>query len=80
MTELTDAEDTEEIPKDERTYYKRIYKFQNMPILALIKSFEIEWVREFEDEVNKKANNPLSLSFYHALAILNTHKEPIEFF
>lgn len=35
-----------------------------MPILALIKSFEIEWVREFEDEVNKKANNPLTLSFY----------------
>lgn len=34
-----------------------------MPILALIKSFEIEWVREFEDEVNKKSTKSLQLSF-----------------
>lgn len=59
IAELTDAEDTDEIPKDERAYYKRIYKFKNMPILALIKSFEIEWVREFEDEVNKKSTKSL---------------------
>ncbi|CAD8101083.1 unnamed protein product [Paramecium sonneborni] len=80
IAELTDTEDAEEIPKDERTYYKRIYKFKNMPILALIKSFEIEWIREFEDEVNKKSSKSLQLSFQNALAILNTFSDPLEFF
>ncbi|CAD8093643.1 unnamed protein product [Paramecium sonneborni] len=80
IAELTDTEDAEEIPKDERTYYKRIYKFKNMPILALIKSFEIEWIRDFEDEVNKKSTKSLQLSFQTALAIFNTFPDPLEFF
>ncbi|CAD8080281.1 unnamed protein product [Paramecium primaurelia] len=80
VTELTDTEDTESIPKEERTYFKKIYKYQKMPILALIKSFEIEWIREFEDEVNKKSTKPLQLTFQMALAILNTHSDPLDFF
>ncbi|CAD8111172.1 unnamed protein product [Paramecium sonneborni] len=79
IAELTDAEDTESIPKEQRTYYKKIYKYQKMPILALIKSFEIEWIREFEDEVNKKSTKPLQLTFQMALAIFNTHSDPIDF-
>jgi hypothetical protein len=59
IADLTDAEDIECVPKDERTYYKKIYKFKTMPILALIKSFEIEWIRDFDDEVNKKSSKPL---------------------
>ncbi|CAK86726.1 unnamed protein product (macronuclear) [Paramecium tetraurelia] len=80
VTEVTDVEEVESIPKDERTYHKKIYKYQKMPILALIKSFEIEWIREFEGEVNKKSTKPLQLSFSMALAILNTHPDPLDFF
>ncbi|CAD8183434.1 unnamed protein product [Paramecium octaurelia] len=80
VTELTDVEDAESIPKEERTYHKKIYKYQMMPILALIKSFEIEWIREFEDEVNKKSTKPLQLTFQMALAIFNTHPDPLDFF
>ncbi|CAD8169119.1 unnamed protein product [Paramecium pentaurelia] len=80
VAELTDVEDNESIPKEDRTYYKKIYKYQKMPILALIKSFEIEWIREFEDEVNKKSTKPLQLTFQIALAIFNTHTDPLDFF
>ncbi|CAD8177190.1 unnamed protein product [Paramecium octaurelia] len=80
VTELTDAEDTESVPKEERTYFKKIYKYQKMPILALIKSCEIEWIREFEGEVNKKSTKPLQLTFQMALAIFNTHSDPLDFF
>ncbi|CAK90456.1 unnamed protein product (macronuclear) [Paramecium tetraurelia] len=80
VTELTDTEDTESIPKEDRTYFKKIYKYQKMPILALIKSCEIEWIREFEGEVNKKSTKPLQLTFQMALAIFNTHSDPLDFF
>lgn len=65
VAELTDGEDVEEIPKDERHFYKKIYKHENMPVVALVKSFEIEWMKE--NEVNKKTSKSLILSFHLAL-------------
>lgn len=36
-----------------------------MPVVALVKSFEIDWMKE--KEVNKKSSKSLILSFYLAL-------------
>lgn len=46
VADLTDGEDAEEVPKDERNFYKKIYKHENMPVVALVKSFEIDWMKE----------------------------------
>ncbi|CAD8164845.1 unnamed protein product [Paramecium pentaurelia] len=78
--DLTDGEDVEEIKKDERLFYKKIYKYNQMPVLALIKSFEIDWIKEKDDQVNRKLSKSLILNFFTTLQILNTHQDFIEFF
>ncbi|CAD8161169.1 unnamed protein product [Paramecium octaurelia] len=80
VADLTDGEDVEEVKKDERLFYKKIYKFNQMPVLALIKSFEIDWIKEKDDQVNRKLSKSLILNFYTTLQILNTHQDYIGFF
>ncbi|CAD8176407.1 unnamed protein product [Paramecium octaurelia] len=80
VADMTDGEDVEEIKKDERLFYKKIYKYNQMPVLALIKSFEVEWIKEKDDQVNRKVSKSLILSFQTTLQILNTHQDFIDFF
>ncbi|CAD8074930.1 unnamed protein product [Paramecium primaurelia] len=80
VADMTDGEDVEEIKKDERFFYKKIYKYNQMPVLALIKSFEIDWSKEQNEQVNRKISKSLILNFQTTLQILNTHQDFIDFF
>lgn len=44
----------------------------------MVKSFEIDFVKEFDDEPDKK--NSKLLGFSTALEIYNSHQDPINFF
>ncbi|CAD8088248.1 unnamed protein product [Paramecium sonneborni] len=80
IADLTDGEDVEEIKKDERLFFKKIYKYNQMPVLALIKSFEIDWIKEKDSQINRKLSKSLILNFQTTLSILNTHNDFIDFF
>ena len=52
--QLTETDEAIDLPKDDRFYFKKIMRHKGMPILLLVKSFEIDFVRDFDDDVDKK--------------------------
>jgi hypothetical protein len=39
VIDVTEGDEIEVVPKEERDHYKRIYKHENMPVLAMVKTF-----------------------------------------